>query len=152
QAAAPEGCRRGAGLRETNQNARSARAQCPRDQRNQGAKFRFFPLSVHAGDDKRSARGSRGILGCFLQKKGWPMGLPGMDLNHRAAFLYARIGAALMALIAHGVMAAAGSALIVQDAWVRQVPGSNVAAVYLTLRNPTKQPIGIVGVESSLAS
>jgi copper(I)-binding protein len=43
-------------------------------------------------------------------------------------------------------------ALIVQDAWVRQVPGSDVAAVYLTLRNPTTKPISIVGVESSLAS
>lgn len=43
-------------------------------------------------------------------------------------------------------------ALIVQDAWAREVPGSDVAAVYLTLRNPTKQAISIVGVESSLAS
>ena len=43
-------------------------------------------------------------------------------------------------------------ALIVKDAWVREVPGSDVAAVYLTLRNPTTKPIGIVGVESSVAS
>jgi len=56
-----------------------------------------------------------------------------------------------MALVACRVMAAASS-LIVQDAWVRQVPGSPVAAVYLTLHNPTKQTISIVGVESSLAS
>jgi len=47
---------------------------------------------------------------------------------------------------------AAVPSLIVQDAWVRQVPGSDVAAAYLTLRNPTQQPISIIGVESSLAS
>jgi len=79
-----------------------------------------------------------------LQKKGW-------DLNHRAAFPYVCIGAALAVLMACCVIAAAPP-LIVQDAWVRQVPGSDVAAVYLTLRNPTKQPVSIVGVESSLAS
>lgn len=54
-------------------------------------------------------------------------------------------------LIAFNVMAQS-PALIVQDAWVRQVPGSDVAAVYLTLRNPTTKPISVVGVESSLAS
>jgi copper(I)-binding protein len=79
------------------------------------------------------------------------MGLPGCDLNHRAAILSARIGAALATLAAWCVMAQA-PALIVQDAWVRQVPGSDVAAVYLTLRNPTTKPITIVGVASSLAS
>ena len=56
-------------------------------------------------------------------------------------------------LLACSVMAMAQSpALIAQDAWVRQVPGSDVAAVYLTLRNPTTKPVSIVGVESSLAS
>jgi len=56
-----------------------------------------------------------------------------------------------MALIACCVMAET-PALIVQNAWVREVPGSDVAAAYLTLRNPTTQPISIVGVESPLAS
>jgi periplasmic copper chaperone A len=79
------------------------------------------------------------------------MGLPGTDLNHRAAFLYARIGAALLALIACNAVAEA-PALIAQDAWVREVPGSDVAAVYLTLRNPTTRPISIVSVESPVAS
>ncbi len=56
-------------------------------------------------------------------------------------------------LILCSVMVMAQSpALIAQDAWVRQVPGSDVAAVYLTLRNPTTKPVSIVGVESSLAS
>jgi copper(I)-binding protein len=56
-----------------------------------------------------------------------------------------------MALVACCVMAEA-PALIAQDAWVRQVPGSDIAAAYLTLRNPTTRPISIVGVESPLAS
>ena len=56
-----------------------------------------------------------------------------------------------MALIACCVMAET-PALIVQNAWVREVPGSDVAAAYLTLRNPTTHPISIVGVESPLAS
>jgi len=61
------------------------------------------------------------------------------------------MSAALAVLVAHCVMAQP-SALIVKDAWVREVPGSDVAAVYLTLRNPSTQPISIVGVESSVAS
>lgn len=61
------------------------------------------------------------------------------------------MSAALALLAAYCVMAQA-PALIVQDAWVREVPGSDVAAAYLTLRNPTTRPISIVGVESSVAS
>jgi copper(I)-binding protein len=47
---------------------------------------------------------------------------------------------------------AQSAALTVQDAWARQVPGSEVAAVYLTVRNSTAKPITIVGVESPAAS
>jgi periplasmic copper chaperone A len=61
------------------------------------------------------------------------------------------MSAALAVLVAYCVMAQP-PALIVQDAWVREVPGSDVAAVYLTLHNPSTQPISIVGVESSVAS
>jgi copper(I)-binding protein len=61
------------------------------------------------------------------------------------------MSAALAVLVAYCVVAQP-PALIVQDAWVREVPGSDVAAVYLTLRNPSTQPISIVGVESSVAS
>ena len=49
----------------------------------------------------------------------------------------------VMALVASAVMAQT-PALIVLDAWIRQVPGSDVAAAYLTLRNPTAKPITIV--------
>jgi periplasmic copper chaperone A len=68
-------------------------------------------------------------------------------LKQRAAFLYA----CLATLVACLVMAQA-PALVVQDAWTRQAPGSDVAAVYLTLRNPSTKPIVILGVESSVAS
>jgi copper(I)-binding protein len=71
-------------------------------------------------------------------------------LRHRTEFFRARLYAALMALVACSVMAEA-PALIVLDAWTRQVPGSDVAAAYLTLRNPTTKPITIVGIESPLA-
>ena len=55
-----------------------------------------------------------------------------------------------MALVACSVVAQAPT-LVVLDAWTRQVPGSDVAAAYLTLRNPTTKPITIVGIESSAA-
>lgn len=42
--------------------------------------------------------------------------------------------------------------LIVQDAWLRQTPGSDVAAVYLNLRNASAQPVIVIGVRSPLAS
>jgi periplasmic copper chaperone A len=73
-----------------------------------------------------------------------------VHLSHRTEFPRARLYAALMALVAYSVIAQT-PALIVLDAWVRQVPGSDVAAAYLTLRNPTTQPITIVGMESALA-
>lgn len=41
------------------------------------------------------------------------------------------------------------SALRVQDAWIRAIPGSDVAAAYLTLHNGGRQKITIVGVRSS---
>jgi periplasmic copper chaperone A len=72
-------------------------------------------------------------------------------LKKRAAFVYAHLCAGLATFVAYSVMAQA-SALIAQDAWARQVPGSDVAAVYLTLRNPTAKSISIVGVESPVAT
>jgi copper(I)-binding protein len=68
-------------------------------------------------------------------------------LKQRAAFLYA----CLATLVAWAALAQV-PALVVQEAWTRQAPGSDVAAVYLTLRNPSTRPIVIVGVESSVAS
>ena len=72
-------------------------------------------------------------------------------MSHRTEFLYARLYAALMMLAACTAWAQSPT-LVARDAWTRQTPGSDVAAVYLTLQNPTKQPITVVGIESSAAS
>jgi periplasmic copper chaperone A len=72
-------------------------------------------------------------------------------LKNRAALLYARLCAVLATLVACSTMAQEPT-LLVQNAWMRQVPGSEVAAVYLTLRNPGPKSISIVGIESPLAS
>ncbi len=42
--------------------------------------------------------------------------------------------------------------VIVQDAWIRQTPGSDVAAAYLTVRNSGTQPVRVVGVECPIAT
>ena len=72
-------------------------------------------------------------------------------MSHRTEFLYARLCAVLMMLAASSAWADPLS-LVVRDAWTRQTPGSDVAAAYLTLQNTTKQPITVVGIESSVAS
>ncbi len=43
-------------------------------------------------------------------------------------------------------------ALVVQNAWVRATPGTDVAAAYLTLRNVSTAAVTVTGVESSVAS
>ncbi len=45
----------------------------------------------------------------------------------------------------------ADAPLIATDAWVRATPGSDVAAAYVTLRNVTKKPVTLVGVDSPVA-
>jgi copper(I)-binding protein len=42
--------------------------------------------------------------------------------------------------------------LQVLDAWVRQVPGSDVAAAYLTLRNTSDSTVSVVAIESPVAA
>jgi periplasmic copper chaperone A len=42
--------------------------------------------------------------------------------------------------------------LMVQDAWVRATPGTDVAAAYLTLRNAGDRPVTVIGVESPIAA
>jgi copper(I)-binding protein len=60
----------------------------------------------------------------------------------------------LMCLLAAALPGWAGGPplLQVEDAWVRQVPGSDVAAAYLTLRNTSDKAVSVVGIESPLAS
>jgi periplasmic copper chaperone A len=83
-------------------------------------------------------------------------------LGKRSEFPYAPALVILLALVTCAAIAqvpagtdshafARAPGLVVQDAWARQVPGSEVAAVYLTLRNPTAKPITVVGIESSVA-
>ena len=72
-------------------------------------------------------------------------------MSHRTEFRYVPRYAALIMLAASFAWAQAPS-LMVRDAWTRQTPGTDVAAVYLTLQNPTRQPVTVVGVESSAAS
>jgi periplasmic copper chaperone A len=67
-------------------------------------------------------------------------------------FPRARGGLLLCGLLAVCLMARAGAApLLIEDAWVRQVPGSDVAAAYLTLRNTGATPVSVTGIESPLA-
>ncbi|MBV8910154.1 MAG: copper chaperone PCu(A)C [Gammaproteobacteria bacterium] len=60
--------------------------------------------------------------------------------------------ALFLALLTSGTSPRAQSpALIAQDAWIRAIPGSEVAAVYVTLHNGSTYTISIVGVRSSRA-
>jgi len=56
----------------------------------------------------------------------------------------------LSALFACGALAQAPS-VTVSDAWVRVTPGSDVAAVYLMVRNTGTSAVTIAGVESPVA-
>ena len=71
-------------------------------------------------------------------------------MGKRGEFRCARLLAIVLTLVACAAMAQVPG-LAVQDAWIRQPPGTDVAAAYLTLRNPTSKPITIVGIESPVA-
>ena len=71
-------------------------------------------------------------------------------MGKRSEFPHVSLLATVMTLVAFAATAQVPG-LVVQDAWTRQVPGADVAAVYLTLRNPTSKPITVVGIESSFA-
>jgi periplasmic copper chaperone A len=60
----------------------------------------------------------------------------------------------LLLLLAAGLQCAHGAppAITVSDAWVRAVPGSDVAAAYFTVTNGGQQPAVVVGVISPLAT
>jgi copper(I)-binding protein len=62
----------------------------------------------------------------------------------------ALLAACLVTLGAAAAHAQAG-ALSAQEAWIRAVPGSDVAAAYLTLHNAGTQPVVVVGVRSPAA-
>jgi copper(I)-binding protein len=69
-------------------------------------------------------------------------------LNRLAACLVAFVAACAAPAFA----AAQASPLIVQNAWMRKVPGADTAAVYLVLSNTGAQPVTVVEVRSSAAT
>jgi periplasmic copper chaperone A len=67
-------------------------------------------------------------------------------VNRPVAFVLA-----LVAAFGPVLASAQAGPLIVQNAWMRKVPGADTAAVYLVLRNPGTQPVIVVGVSSPVA-
>ena len=59
---------------------------------------------------------------------------------------------ALTAAWLPSLAAAQMTPLVVQNAWMRQVPGGDTAAVYLVLRNTSVQPVIVIGVRSPAAT
>ena len=63
---------------------------------------------------------------------------------------FAYLGACLAML--SSALAAAPAQLTAENAWMRATPGTDVAAVYLTLHNTGAEPVTVVGVRSPLAA
>jgi periplasmic copper chaperone A len=61
------------------------------------------------------------------------------------------LGVCLVASLA-AVASAQPAALVVQDAWIRAIPGGAVAAAYMTLHNAGSTPVTVTGVRSRLAA
>jgi periplasmic copper chaperone A len=59
--------------------------------------------------------------------------------------------ACLLAALA-AAAGAAPPALVVEDAWIRAIPGGAVAAAYMTLHNTGREPLTVTGVRSPLAA
>jgi len=68
------------------------------------------------------------------------------DLKNPAALLCH----CLATLVASSLMAQT-PALVVQNAWTRLTPGTDVAAVYLTVRNVSARPVIVIAVQSPIA-
>jgi periplasmic copper chaperone A len=67
-------------------------------------------------------------------------------LKHPFAYL-----AACLALLS-SALAAPPALLTAENAWLRATPGTEVAAVYLTLHNTGSEPVTVIGVRSGLAA
>jgi periplasmic copper chaperone A len=76
--------------------------------------------------------------------------VPGEDFR-AVSPLRALPGVCLVAALAAAV-SAAPPALVVEDAWIRAIPGSAVAAAYMTLHNTGSAPVTVSGVRSALAA
>jgi copper(I)-binding protein len=68
-------------------------------------------------------------------------------VKHFKAFVCSAI-----AMLGFSLAEAQAPSLIVKSAWARKTPGSDVAAVYLSLSNTTLKPIIVIGVQSPLAT
>ncbi|MEJ0006124.1 MAG: copper chaperone PCu(A)C [Steroidobacteraceae bacterium] len=74
-----------------------------------------------------------------------------MTATTRISALLAILG--MLALIAPGIGTAADSNLLVAGAWIRQPPpGTDVAAVYLSMENIGTRAVRLTGVESPVAA
>ena len=62
----------------------------------------------------------------------------------------AALFAACLAMLCAGVAGAQASALSVQDAWIRAIPGADVAAAYMTLQNGGRSEVVVIAVRSPL--
>jgi len=60
--------------------------------------------------------------------------------------------ALLLSCLAWAPRIAAAEELVVENAWARKAPGSDVAAVYFVLRNAGSEPRVVTGVESPSAA
>jgi periplasmic copper chaperone A len=60
--------------------------------------------------------------------------------------------AACLALLASAFPATQPAQLTAANAWLRATPGTDVAAVYLTLHNTGSEPVSVVGVRSPIAA
>lgn len=63
----------------------------------------------------------------------------------------AALALACTAFLASAIAAAQAGPLLVKDAWMRQVPGADTAAVYLVLQNTGREPVIVTGARSSAA-
>jgi periplasmic copper chaperone A len=62
------------------------------------------------------------------------------------------LASSLVAILGVAAAMAQTPGLIVKSAWARKAPGSDVAAVYLSLSNTTLKPVIVIGVQSPMAA
>ena len=58
----------------------------------------------------------------------------------------------VVAVLSATLAAAQAPVVIVKSAWARKTPGSDVAAVYLSLSNTSAKPVIVIGVQSPMAA
>jgi copper(I)-binding protein len=74
-----------------------------------------------------------------------------LDLAHEVSLKAAATLAWALLTLPASLAVGQAPALVVQDAWIRATPGTDMAAAYFTLRNVSAGPITVTGVKSSVA-